>query len=444
MSSLNNTEEYKKQALEIEAYLLEIPKFCRKNTLEETRVYMKELGNPGIERKLIHVAGTNGKGSVCAYLCSVLTMAGKKCGMFTSPHLVHIRERFRVGERIVSEMQFVKAFQYVTERLEAVRRKLGQSQYHPSFFELLFLMGMVIFEEENVEYCILETGLGGRLDTTNVIEKPLVTVITEIGMDHMEYLGGTIEEIAGEKAGIIKPGVPVVYCDKRKEASLVIEKCAKTLGSELFPVGEKDILRDKLSNKTIAFSLQSRYYDYIRLTLNTKALYQVENASLAVRALEVMQIPDITTDQIVTGIAQAHWEGRMEEVLPGVFVDGAHNEDGFAAFLQTVKADHCRGKRYMLYAASSDKDYCGMIKRGRPEYLFETIAVSGMNNERAADPFRLMNAFEPGACRYLCIKTVDEALQKLRSLKEDDDLIYVVGSLYLVGEVKALIKEENG
>lgn len=183
-------------------YILDVPKFTKKNDMSDTKRFLKKLKNPEKDMKIIHIAGTNGKGSVCAYLCSVLKEAGFLTGMFTSPHLVDIRERFRIGGEMISEEQFLQVFLQVYENIDG--------DYHPTFFEYLFFMAILLFKKAKVDYCILETGLGGRLDATNAVEKKEISIITEIGFDHMEYLGSTLTEIAGEKAGIIKENTPVV------------------------------------------------------------------------------------------------------------------------------------------------------------------------------------------------------------------------------------------
>ena len=190
------------------SYIDNIPKFTTKHPLEHTRMLMERLGNPSTGRKIIHVAGTNGKGSVCSYLDSMLRCGGKSVGLFTSPHLIRINARYIINGQNISDEAFLSAFEKV---MEMVRRFVREGGDHPSYFELLFLMGMVIFDEADVEYIVLETGLGGRLDATNVVPHPLACIITSISRDHTEYLGETIPEIAGEKAGIIKPGVPVIY-----------------------------------------------------------------------------------------------------------------------------------------------------------------------------------------------------------------------------------------
>ena len=201
-----------------EAFLAEVPKFTRKNPLEQSKAfyqYIQQNHSAAFAEKnlgrIVHVAGTNGKGSVCAFIQQICLESGLHVGMFTSPHLITTRERFCIDGEMISEEVFLKAFCWLADRLGEYRAE--QPQYQPSYFERLFFMGVYIFASAGVDITILETGLGGRLDTTNVIQSPAVCVITEIGRDHMEYLGDTIEEIAGEKAGIIKPRIPVVFAN---------------------------------------------------------------------------------------------------------------------------------------------------------------------------------------------------------------------------------------
>ena len=196
---------------------------------------------------------------------------------------------------------------------------------------------------------------GRKLDATNVIDHPLVTVITHIGLDHTEYLGDTREKIAGEKAGIIKKGVPVVFWEQEEEVNRVIVEKAREMSSEVIPVSEKQVVLFKFKNKTVDFSMSSEYYEYIRASLPTAAVYQKENAALAIRALRCWDVPSPLPDSRWKQAFRAKWEGRMEEVLPGVYIDGAHNEDGIQAFLDSVREDGCRGKRHLLFSVVSDK-----------------------------------------------------------------------------------------
>ena len=202
---------------EAEAYINSVPKFTSKNKPENTKELICRIGHPERKMKVVHVAGTNGKGSVCAFLSTMLAAGGKRCGLFTSPHLVKINERFQINNIPVSDEIFLRAYDKV---MKIVKEMQDDGFYHPAYFELLFAIGMVIFEEEGVEYLVLETGLGGRLDATNIVEHPIVTVITSISLDHTEILGDTIEEIAGEKAGIIKQGVPVVYDETGRKSNM--------------------------------------------------------------------------------------------------------------------------------------------------------------------------------------------------------------------------------
>ncbi len=203
------------------AYLLDIPKFTSKNPLTHTKELLRLLGNPQEGKKVIHVAGTNGKGSVCAYLQALLLSEGKQVGFFTSPHLVKMNERIRFNQNMITDTQFLETFEVVYEK---VKEMGSEGQAHATFFEFLFAMAMVAFEKENVEYIILETGLGGRLDCTNAVERPLLTIITSISLDHTEILGDTVEKIAMEKAGIIKTGVPVIFDGSNEEAADVIRR----------------------------------------------------------------------------------------------------------------------------------------------------------------------------------------------------------------------------
>ena len=327
---------------------------------------------------LIHVAGTNGKGSVCAYVSSVLKRSGFSAGLFTSPHLVDIRERFRLNGEMIRETEFASCMNRVMERLDAFRRETGRAEYHPTFFELLFFMGMLWFSDRHAQAIVLETGMGGRLDATNVVRRPAVCVITSIGMDHMEYLGDTKEKIAAEKAGIIKPGTPVVYWDEEPSVSRVIVEKAREMGAEAVPVSESDAASLHFQNKKIDFSMRSEYYEYIKVCLHTPAVYQYRNAALAVRALERLKDRRITRRTIEEGLAEARWPGRMEEVLPGVVIDGAHNEDGVLAFLESVSHDGCQGRRLLLFSVVSDKrgkEMAGLILKSG---LFAKIAAAPM------------------------------------------------------------------
>mgnify|MGYP001024779324 FL=1 len=417
-------------------YINATPKFTTKNSMEDTARFWARLGYPAKNSKVLHIAGTNGKGSVCAYLSSVLRKAGISCGMFTSPHLVSMRERFVINGEMVSEEDFLYAFRLVMGEVKRLA-----SAYHPTFFELLFFMAMTLFEKYGVEYAVLETGLGGRLDATNVVEEKKLCVITSIGYDHMEYLGETLAQIAGEKAGIMRSGVPVVYPEGQEEVIRVMEEYAEKIGAKTFPVEKAAIKEIRIRHKTIDFSLHLHYYDYIGFTVSTSALYQVENASLAASALALLNDRRITGSALQSGIREMVWEGRMEEILPSVYLDGAHNADGIQAFLETVKQHSCTGRRVLLYSTVRDKQYARVAGLLAQAGLFDEICLVPLQGERAlplaqlTDCFRQYTEFDIKEYERL-----DIALSELFTQKHDGDKVYIVGSLYLAGEVKALLR----
>ena len=425
-------------------YIMELPKFTQKNSMEHTRCFLKHIrSSEDLDKvRVIHIAGTNGKGSVCAYLHSILQEAGFSNGMFISPHLVSIRERFLINGQMVSKEDFLWAFLQVAEKVRHLPKELEQTDYHPSFFEYLFFMAVVLFIKYRVQYIILETGLGGRLDATNAIDKKDVCVITSIGYDHMEYLGETLPEIAAEKAGIFRANVPVVYFEKEKCVSEILEKCADFAGTKTFPVSFRAIKEINSHDKTIDFSLQSNYYGYIRLRVPTIATYQIENASLAVEA--VAQLPDrefISIEQIQNGIGKMHWDARMEEIMPSVYLDGAHNTDGIQAFLQTVRQDGCQGKRFLLFSMVKEKQYRDVMDMLASSGLFKVVGVVAILDKRALPLQELADYF--GQYIELQIRTYDRlesAVHDMAASRKAEDRVYIVGSLYLAGEVKALLR----
>lgn len=438
---MRTKKEKDKNILQAQNYICDIQKFAKKNTLEHTKRYMELLGNPCKDAKIIHVAGTNGKGSVCNYLRMLLQEHGYHTAMFVSPHLVDMRERMLLDGEMVSGEQFMRAF----DRVKAVAEWAEDTDlHHPTFFEFLFLMAMVVFDEAQPDYIILETGMGGRLDATNVFDKPQLTVITEIGLDHCQYLGDTKEQIAAEKAGIIKPGVPLVYVDREKSVSEVLSQTAERCGSRAFAVDKTRISNVNINHKSIDFSYKSRYYNNVSCTLSTRALYQTENAATALAAFEVL-FPEnrMNVHKVQRALKGAGWAGRMEEVADDVYVDGAHNEDGITAFLTSVKSSPDLRRRILLFSVVSDKEYEDMIRRVEESGLFETYIIAGIADDRGLSGEQIVSCFQKSRAEdiHLC-ESVREAYDTAIALK-GEGVLYVAGSLYLAGEIKALLKEES-
>ena len=420
------------------AYINETPRFTTKNTMEDTKAFLHRLGDPDRKMRIIHVAGTNGKGSVCAYLCSILETAGQKIALFTSPHLVDIRERFVMDGKMVSEEDFLRAFLRIYDLLD-------EDVAHPTYFEYLFFIAMVLFSEGEYDYCILETGLGGRLDATNAVFRKELAVITHISLDHVEYLGDTTEKIAWEKAGIMQMGAPAVFWDSSPETTAVFEEKAAELRILALPVSKKDYMFSKNSKKSIDFSVRTEYYGYISLTLQTIAAYQMENATLAIRAVEMLDLPKaVSEEHIRQGVKNCFWAGRMEEVLPEVYVDGAHNEDGIRAFLESVSADGVKGSRSLLFGVVKDKDYGSMVEELAKAGLFSEIAIAHMQTGRALEPDRVGEVLDRYPdCSYSVYENVAAALRELLHRRKPNGRIYIAGSLYLAGEIKELLEDDK-
>lgn len=417
-----------------QAYLLKIPLWTKKkNTLEQVGEFLKELGDPEEGLRIIHVAGTNGKGSVCADLTGILKEAGYRVGTFVSPHLVDVRERFLLDGEMISQ----EAFQSVFETVLAVVRRMQEKGYcHPTFFEFVFLMAMVWFGQEQVDVVVLETGLGGRLDTTNVIRRPAACVITSISLDHTQYLGGTIPEIAAEKAGIIKEGVPVIYDDNQPPASAVLLAKACRMHAPVYPVTEA--MAGVLPGG--AGAAPDRDLAAVLDQVSFAAPYQRMDAALALRTLQVLALPGITEETCREGLKKVRWQGRMEEAIPGVWLDGAHNPGGIRALIQAIRQREGDAPVHLLFAAVSDKEYGEMIRLLCGGLRLEQVTVAHMESERGTDQRLLAGQFARAGCG--CVEqfaSVREALLRAMEKKPEGRRLYVCGSLYLIGEIKSLL-----
>ena len=427
---------------EAEAYINDTPRFTTKNTLENTKAVLEKMGHPERRMKLIHVAGSNGKGSVCAYLSSILTTAGKQTGLFTSPHLVDINERFQINQENVSNELFLEAFEAVMDMVHTLLKEQPDTFAHPTFFELLFLMGIYIFDKANMEYVVLETGLGGRFDATNVIEHPLISVITSISLEHTEYLGDTCAKIAGEKAGIIKEGCPVVYDDTREDVSEVIEAYAAQMHSRAYAIRPEMYKILMNTHKTIDFSMDTGYYEPMDVSIDSVAEYQIMNAMEAVTAAEVMDI-GLTEEDIHRGMERMHWQGRMETVLPGVILDGAHNDSGVEEFVKTARKFQKDTKLTLLFSCVKEKDYDGMIRTICESLDFESVVVTQIDSYRQVPSEELAQIFRKYTTRPVEeISFIDDAFDEAMKRK-GDGVLFCVGSLYLVGSLKSLIRSRK-
>ena len=418
---------------EAEAYINTIPKFTEKHSLSHTKTFLEALGcdETHLRARISHVAGTNGKGSICRYLAAILKAEGRHVGAFYSPHLVKMTERMEIDGRAIDEETFLDAFRRVKETAHHLS-KCGYT--HPTYFEFLFLMAMVIFQGAGVEEIVLETGLGGRLDCTNVFAKPGVTVIASISRDHEQYLGSTIAEIAGEKAGIIKEGVPVVALSDDAESFDVIKKRAEEKNSSLVGVSERQIKITEADANSVAFLLCNAYDNKEWRVLNG-ALCQAANVCEALAAAEILMNGHVHAELWEEAIRTVRNAGRMEEILPGVVVDGAHNIGACEAFARTLEKGGRSGKKVLLFSAVMDKDYTEMIRCLSKEN-FDACIVTEICDARGEKGHALLEAFRRAGMDAEEIDDFQAAFEKGLAEKGPDGTLYCLGSLYLVGMIK--------
>ncbi len=439
---MNMNDEYK----EAVSYLQSIPRFSADNKTPEehfalTHRFYEYMDLPHPEKKVFHVAGTNGKGSVCAYLSSIHKKMGLSVAVFTSPHLTDIRERIVVDGSMISEEDFLLHYKKVSGMLEQFAIDTG---YSPLFFDRIFFMAASYFAQKKPDAIIWETGLGGRLDATNAIPYKDVAVITEIGLDHMEVLGDTREKIATQKAGIITPGCSVVSVDRYPEVTGVIKSGAAAAGCEAVFVPGYEDTEKKVCDKRIDFSYNSRYYRNATFGVVGPAVYQTENASLAIAAMEAAYNDKVCGPKVIReGLLDMEWPGRFEEIYKDVYCDGAHNADGIAAMIESVRHDGYKGCRYLVFSAVSDKQTDVMLSMIISSGLFGSIGIVPITgSSRATDIEVLENLAIKAAkgvsdVRIETYESAETAVDKIREEMENGDVLYICGSLYLIGDIRA-------
>jgi len=412
--------------------------------LDSMNVFLESLDQPQKSYPCIHIGGTNGKGSVGATLVTILSEAGYRVGFYTSPHLSSVRERFRINDRFIAQEAF-------TRQAERIIGILDGRQI--TYFEFTTALAMLWFADQQVDLAIFEVGLGGRLDATNVV-RPLVSVITNVGYDHEQYLGNTIEEIAFEKAGIIKAGIPVVAGVKKPEALEVIRATAVRqhapfylLGRDFSGAREKND-PEKWAYRGLKTGSGQPQLTIDRLSLNIRGDYQVDNASIALAVLELVN-PSFPVSQaaISAGLTKVSWPGRLEEFWLDkpepvhILLDGAHNPDGAVALKKSLLHDFTWSRLILVWASMSDKD----IKNTLLEIasLADLIIFTRPEAERSARPEALIDIL-PDTLRGRCTgsDSVSDALDRAIGAYKTGDMICIAGSLYLVGRARQLLLGE--
>ena len=427
------------------SYIESIEKFGIDLGLDRMKQLMDRLGNPQDKLKYVHVAGTNGKGSTVAFISNILMAAGYKTGIYISPSLDRFTKRIQVNGREIDKDELCILTQKVKDAAQSMVKD-GLSM--PTEFEQVNAIAFLYYEHEKCDFVVLEVGLGGRIDSTNIIKAPEVAVIASIGFDHMQYLGDTLPKIAGEKAGIMKSGTDVVVYDQAPEVMDVFKSVAKEKGCNLFISGKpKD-------EKAVKYDLNGQTFEYepgfgpcVNSTYQISLLgdYQIRNASLAISAVLILQnkgYDRITDKAIRQGLLDTRWEGRFEllQDKPKVIVDGAHNPDGIRVLCSSIKRLFPDQKIVFIAGVLADKDYESMMKEIAPYgKIFHTITPP---NKRALSAEDLAKTFESFGARAVCHKSVKEALDAAMKEADENDVICAFGSLYYIGEIRKLILKD--
>lgn len=413
-------------------YLFGLQKFGIKFGLNSTENILKRVGNPHHRLRCIHVGGTNGKGSTGAMLSSLLKQHGFKVGLYTSPHLVRFTERFRIDDAEVSPDRIFEVFRKIHDVLD--EREL------PTFFEVVTAMGFLYFAEEEVDWAVVEVGMGGRLDSTNVIQ-PKLCVITNVSFDHQEYLGNTLSAIAREKAGIVKDGVTLVTGVRQPVVLGVLKATCSKRSAPLLRLGEDFRVR---RNTDGSFQYQGVVHRWAALSVNLAGVHQTSNAALALASLEVLEREgELTIDPaaVQEGLSRVYWPARLEVLQkdPLIVLDGAHNSPGAESLRNSLKQCFSYNHLHLVMGIMADKDIRGIFRRLLP--LAETAIFTQPRYARAANPESLRRLARPYIQKHYVIPDLASAIDQAKSLAEPNDLICITGSLYFAGEVKEFFGE---
>jgi len=409
-------------------------RFGIKLGLDTIRAILNGLDNPQNKFLSIHIAGTNGKGSIASALSSIFNKAGYCVGLYTSPHLVKFNERIRIKGVPISDMEVLNAYEAVKDVFAGDRE--------PTFFEYTTAMAFHEFARSKVDWAIVETGMGGRLDATNIL-KPRLSIISNISLEHRQYLGNTIAEITAEKGGIIKQGIPVVTGVKQKEAIEVLKNIAQKQEAPLFRLGEHFRVRKNKGSNTFSYVGTGSTWENMKAGLQGN--HQIENAALALAACEILNRHDTNFNikQIKEGLVKTDWPGRMEVVsqTPYVILDGAHNLMAARKLAKFISENLAKNKTTLLIGILNDKPYKGMLKPLLP--LCRRVILTKPTINRALEP-EILHKFAKDFVEDIeIIPSVKDAFFYAMETVSSDEAICVAGSLYVVGEVKQALADKG-
>lgn len=420
-------------------YIHSTYKFGSKLGLENIRDLLELMGNPHKNLKVIHVAGTNGKGSTSTYISEVLIEEGYKVGLFTSPYLEEFTERIRINGKNIPKDDLAEITEIVKKKVEVM---LEEGKNHPTEFEIVTAIAMLYYNLKEVDYVVLEVGLGGRLDSTNVIDNPLVSVITPIAFDHTQYLGDTIDKIAYEKAGIIKNNSFVVVHPQQKKAMDTIESICNDREAKLLVAPVESIKIDKYNEFGMKFDVDlygEKLYD---LEIGLLGKYQANNAVVAlmtIKALREYYNINISENSIRNGLKKAKWPGRLEVLKrnPTLVIDGAHNTHGAKALKKSIEEIFNYNRLIGVVGVLGDKDVDGILNEIIP--LCNMVIITKPNNPRAISLDNLKEKIQALGKDVLVYEDISDAVDKSLEISKDNDMVVYCGSLYMIGDVRSKI-----
>jgi len=409
-------------------------------SLNRIEALMKSMGDPQEKAKIIHVAGTNGKGSICSMMTSILMSAGYRVGTYTSPHLEKYNERITINDVPITDADFAEYLTKVKNQC-AVIAENGVSQ--PTVFEVVTAAAFDYFAEKKVDYIVLEVGMGGRCDATNIVKKPEVSIIASISMDHMEYLGDTLAKIAYEKGGIIKEGRPAVLISDDESVYETISKICSEKHSKLYYVPQAGAKTTKQDVFGTVFDVKNKYIDYKNVKMSLLGEYQLMNATQALMACKALNdCGTCLSDKVILdGLAAAKWKGRMEivETKPYVLLDGAHNIDGITMLSKSLKKYFADKKITMLIGILGDKEYEKMLEVIMP--LASKVVFTEPHSSRKWHVEAMEEFFKKYKVEIHVEKDIAKAYALAKSITDENDVVVCAGSLYLIGELYKLVKK---
>ena len=420
-------------------YITEVGNFGSNYGLERTYKLLEHLGNPERDLKLIHIAGTNGKGSTTSMITEILMGGGYKVGMYTSPFIEEFEERIQINRNNIPK----ESLAILMDEIKVAVDKVIEAGYnHPTEFEIITVLMLLYFKKENIDFGVIEVGLGGTLDSTNVI-KPIIQVITSISFDHTNLLGNTLEKIAREKAGIIKKGIPTVIYPQQEEVLKVIKNKCFEMDSELYIANNENLKFENIVNLDKPYQLL-KYNNEIDILLPLLGEHQIINLSVAMQAIEVLNnknIIDISIANIVKSIKNVSWKGRLEVLSnnPYVVIDGAHNIQGIKTLSRNIKKYFKYENLYLILGILADKDVEEMIKiitpMAKKVYSVTPNSIRGELAESLKDEVSKFNKNCKAFDKY------EEAYLEALNDASEKDLILASGSLYMIGDMRKIIRK---